>query len=318
MPTETPFLSVITPVYKTGPLLLEAMDSLARQGETSFEWVLVNDGSTDAPTLDALKRIEAEAPFPARVFHIDNGGAARARNYGLGKARGEYVKFLDADDLQEPRLLEIQERLARANPGAIIAAPEKQIVANANGGFNVVTYHCFSNIPADIFGTTLEHPFLCHCTLLIPRPMVEAIDGYDESLKADQDGDFMLRLFWDNPGVVYNTEAAFLFRLHNQTERISGTNSPAKLASRYRVYEKVRQRLEASGRFEQYRNQLAGKLVSVAGNAVDIDPRLADEYVRAARTLNPDVRLHRRTWVHRLSRWLGFSRTRRLIRRIRR
>lgn len=93
---ETPFLSIIVPVYDTEAYLRECLDSLLRQSFADYELVLVDDGSTDG--CGALCDEYARRDGRIRVIHQANGGLSAARNAGLDAATGTYVTFVDSDD----------------------------------------------------------------------------------------------------------------------------------------------------------------------------------------------------------------------------
>ena len=97
-------VSAIIPVFNGGKLLKKCLDDLICQTLKEIEIICVNDGSTD----DTPEILEQYTKLDSRIraFHQENGGAATARNYGLTKARGSYVLFLDADDFFEPDMLE--------------------------------------------------------------------------------------------------------------------------------------------------------------------------------------------------------------------
>ena len=98
-----PKISVIIPTYNRSSLLKQAIDSVLQQTFNDFEVIVVDDGSTD-DTRDVIKQIGDER---IRYFYKDNGGASSARNLGLIKAQGEYISFLDSDDLWPENYLEI-------------------------------------------------------------------------------------------------------------------------------------------------------------------------------------------------------------------
>lgn len=307
-----PFISVVTPVYRTGALLLEAFESLKQQGNIAFEWILVNDGSSDEPTLSALQAIEQQAPFPVHVYHLENGGACRARNYGLSKASGAYVKFFDGDDLLEPRALEIQGTLAQEHMGKVVGSPCKQIRIDANGEHQQLSHNLLKKVPDDLFGAMLGRSIVNHSAQLFPVELARKVGGYDESLKADQDGDFLLRVFWEKPGLVYTPEGALLYRQHEITNRISRNNDPKKIQSRYAVYLKVRRQLEENDLFEKYHKQLAAKLYDVATRAAQYDLRQAQAYYKEALEIYPGLRLHPKSHIHWFKKLAGFSLVHRL------
>lgn len=93
-------LSIIVPIYNAEKYLGDTIQSLLKQTYTDFEILLVDDGSTD----NSLKicNIFAELDKRIKVIHKDNGGVSSARNSGLVKAVGQYIAFVDADDLIEP------------------------------------------------------------------------------------------------------------------------------------------------------------------------------------------------------------------------
>lgn len=96
-------LSIIVPVYNTEKTLERCVDSILRQDFTDFELLLVDDGSTDGSGLLADKTALNDARLG--VFHKANGGLSDARNYGIERARGEYVTFVDSDDELAPGTL---------------------------------------------------------------------------------------------------------------------------------------------------------------------------------------------------------------------
>ncbi|MBO4972969.1 MAG: glycosyltransferase family 2 protein [Clostridia bacterium] len=88
--------SVVIPVYNKANTLGHALDSVLKQKERDFEIVVVDDGSTDSLG-DAIAEYEGEPSL--RVIHQENGGVSAARNTGIKNAKGDYICFLDADDL---------------------------------------------------------------------------------------------------------------------------------------------------------------------------------------------------------------------------
>ncbi len=99
---EPKLVSVVIPCYNHGEYVGEAVRSALAQAYRPLEVLVVNDGSDDPATLEALERIAAN---DATVLHKPNGHLSSARNHGIRHARGEYVMTLDADDLLEPDLL---------------------------------------------------------------------------------------------------------------------------------------------------------------------------------------------------------------------
>ncbi len=106
-----PFVSVVIPAYNAAAYLAETLASVRAQTYHSYELIVIDDGSSDAT-------LEIAARYGARCLRQSNRGASAARNEGIRKARGQYVAFLDADDLWAPSKLERQAAFLAANPGA--------------------------------------------------------------------------------------------------------------------------------------------------------------------------------------------------------
>lgn len=98
-----PKVSVIIPTYNRSGLVKEAIGSVLAQTEPDLEVIVVDDGSTD----DTRAVVETIPDERVNYFRKDNGGSASARNLGLSKSKGEYVAFLDSDDLWPENYLEI-------------------------------------------------------------------------------------------------------------------------------------------------------------------------------------------------------------------
>ena len=96
-------ISIIVPIYNAGKTLHRCIDSILSQTYTSWELLLIDDGSTDTsgPICDEYAARDARV----RVFHKENGGVSSARNVGLDNARGEWITFVDSDDYIEENFL---------------------------------------------------------------------------------------------------------------------------------------------------------------------------------------------------------------------
>jgi len=111
--TTTPKISVIVPAYNTAGLIAAALDSVLQQTFQDFEVIVVNDGSPDTPELEKVL-----APYQERIIYIrqPNKRAAGARNTAIRQAQGEFLAFLDSDDLWLPDHLSSQMQLFAEDP----------------------------------------------------------------------------------------------------------------------------------------------------------------------------------------------------------
>ncbi|MDO5561891.1 MAG: glycosyltransferase family 2 protein [bacterium] len=98
MNEKKPLISVIIPCYNQGHFLNTAIKSILDQDYSNFEIIIINDGSTDLNTVDIISQLKKQNLPYIRIYSIKNRGLAGARNYGLDKAAGDFIQFLDADD----------------------------------------------------------------------------------------------------------------------------------------------------------------------------------------------------------------------------
>lgn len=111
--SNEPMVTIITPTYNRADFILQAVDSVLLQTYTNFEFLIVDDGSTD-DTRDILQPVQADSRV--RYFHQDNQGQSVARNLALSEAKGEFVCFLDSDNYWPAEKLEQQVELFSQHP----------------------------------------------------------------------------------------------------------------------------------------------------------------------------------------------------------
>lgn len=190
-------VSIVTPAFNAARTLPEAMDSVLAQTLGDWEWLIIDDGSTDA-TADLVRAAAASDPrIRALAVKGETGLPARARNLGLASARGAYIAFLDADDLWAPEKLEKQVAYLEAHPAAdgvccwfdTFGDPER-----------VRREHYRLHTAPVCSRREVVHgmPFFT-LTLLIRRTCYEALGGMDEDprLKSTEDAEYFARLVFD-------------------------------------------------------------------------------------------------------------------------
>ncbi|WP_419804268.1 glycosyltransferase family 2 protein [Terriglobus sp.] len=133
---STPEISVLMPIWNSELHLRDAIASVLAQTVSSWELLLIDDGSEDESLHIALEFAELE---PDRIHILrhpagENRGSSASRNLGLRHARGEFLTFLDADDVWLPHCLAVQLRVARTHPeaGMIYCAAERWYDSNPN------------------------------------------------------------------------------------------------------------------------------------------------------------------------------------------
>lgn len=112
-----PKISVIVPVYNVEKYIAKCLKSIKDQNFDDFECLIIDDGSKDKSIEIAKTVIEGDSRF--KLFHKENGGLSDARNYGIEKASGEYLAFIDSDDYLDRELLSSSYEMAKKHDSDI-------------------------------------------------------------------------------------------------------------------------------------------------------------------------------------------------------
>lgn len=179
-------VSVIIPAFNAENFVKSAIESALSQREHVAEIIVVDDGSTDF-TADVV------AGFSDKVIYRrqSNAGPAAARNWGASFATGDWIAFLDADDVWLPGKLEEQLFAARhTNPGVVYTN-----ILNTGECSNVASSRPFNKLPhGDIFEFLLHDNFIPLSSVLIRRDLFLAVDGFSEEFVGTEDWDLWMRL----------------------------------------------------------------------------------------------------------------------------
>ncbi|WP_017663477.1 glycosyltransferase [Baaleninema simplex] len=183
-----PKISVVVPAYNCETTVRATLDSLFNQTFKDFEVLVVDDSSTD-DTLNAVKAIEDPR---LRVFSYPNAGPAATRNRGFNHILGQYVSFIDADDLWTPDKLAAQLEALDANPDAAVAYSWTDYIDESG---QVLRPGSHLSVSGDVLSHLLLADFLENgSNALIRRDAFAAVEGFDESFTVAHDWDLFLRL----------------------------------------------------------------------------------------------------------------------------
>jgi len=184
MNSPLPRVSVVIPCFRQGRYLAQAIDCLDKQSYRNIEIVVVNDGSDD--DTDEIAR-----SFGSRIVYISqpNGGHASARNAGMAAAAGEYLLFLDADDLIHP---EVIQQLVTALEGC----PSGTTAMMGYRMFHVENEFYRTVLPPEgnsFFPWVLLRNYQFN-GFLVPKEVALAAGGFDSAMASHEDHDFWLRV----------------------------------------------------------------------------------------------------------------------------
>lgn len=183
-----PSVSAIIPTYNRSSLVKEAIESVLRQSHTDFEVIVVDDGSTDN-TRSVVAQI---LDHRIRYFRKDNGGQSSALNLGFVKAKGEYIAYLDSDDIWPPDYLKtmVNELDTKKDYGVAYARVVK-LYPDGTKKESTKTQECKSGRITRYFFEV--YPGLMPSGACLRRSACQGV-FWDEALRRSQDYDFFLRV----------------------------------------------------------------------------------------------------------------------------
>lgn len=209
---QTPLISIIVPVYNVAQWLDTCVTSILAQDWENTEIILVDDGSKDDS--GQLCDCWAEKDARIRVIHKENGGLSSARNAALDVVTGDYIMFVDSDDLLHPQICSCLYRVMNTNGAQIAICDPSHIFGTAPAQFETSEQtQVFSPIEA-IRTLWYQHSFLpSACAKLYSRNVFASL-RFTEGLLYE-DIDLMHLLFWEAEKVVY-TPAKLYGYMHRE------------------------------------------------------------------------------------------------------
>jgi len=183
-----PLISVIIPAYNSEKTIQETIESVIKQTFNDWELIVVNDGSQDR-TVEIVSRIKDDR---IKLFSHPNAGAPASRNRGFNNSVGQFIAFLDADDLWTTDKLESQLNALQSHPEAAVAYSWTDYIDESGnflkqGGRVIFNGNVYSQLLVRNFLENGSNP-------LIKREAINDIGGFNESLKGGQDWELYLRL----------------------------------------------------------------------------------------------------------------------------
>lgn len=226
-------VSVIIPCYNAEQYVEEMLQSVLAQTYENLEIILINDGCTDQ-TVEALSKFVDPR---LRIIHQKNKGTNAARNRGVVESHGDYLMFLDADDLLH------KDKIA------------EQLMYVEDHGERAIYSGCWMRFRSTIHNASLKRnplfksfsdPIDFTCTMwqtqsmmqpgvwLIHKSLIEKAGKWSEDLWSDDDGDFIVKLLCHSQKVVYCEKSILYYRTGHQGQKSTG-NSLQQLNSRYKA-----------------------------------------------------------------------------------
>jgi glycosyltransferase involved in cell wall biosynthesis len=225
-----PLISILTPVFDTPvPWLREAVDSVVAQVYENWELVLIDDGSTATDLLGALPALAARDRRIRLVRLESHQGISAALNKGLDVAEGQWVTFLDHDDVLEPDALFQNVRLLQENPALDLIYSDEDKLTEA--GFDSPILK--PDWSPDFF---LSCNYLCHM-IFLRRDLVRAIDGFRREFDGSQDYDLLLRITERTKRIHHIPRVLYHWRRSENSSASDVRQKPGQLEASWRAIE---------------------------------------------------------------------------------
>lgn len=217
-----PLVSVVIPAFDAERFLGESIESVLAQTYAPLETIVVDDGSSDE-TAAVARSYEG-----VTVVAQDNAGPSAARNRGFAASRGALIAFHDSDDLMTPDKLEVQAGVLIDEPevGCVLAEQELLVEPGAELPFWVEGSKVQTIMPPrppELEDEPLVHPM----TMVVRREVFERIGGFDESMRAAEDFDWMLRA--SEEGIEIARLSAVLLRRRVHPDSLTQDAAAARL-----------------------------------------------------------------------------------------
>ena len=186
---KNPKVTVLMSVYNGERYLTEAVDSILAQTFTDFEFLIIDDASTDR-TPEILRSYED--PRIRIITNEENLGLTKSLNRGLALARGEYIARMDADDISYIERLDKQIKYLEEHPDVGLVGSSFEIIDESG---NIVSRNIYKNFTNNkIYYALIFNNCIAHSSVMYRRDLVINIEGYNERLTRTQDFDLWSKI----------------------------------------------------------------------------------------------------------------------------
>lgn len=242
---EPGMVSVIVPVYNRTEMLVESVESALAQAYRPLEIIIVDDGSTDGRTPGVVASLEQRHP-EIRAVRRENGGPGLARETGRQIARGEFIQYLDSDDLLLPGKLERQVTALRESPECGIAYGRTRFL-DADGNERACTWKDPNQVQQTIFPSFLVARWWETATPLYRRTATDAAGPWTD-LRLEEDWEYDARMGAHGVRLAFVSHPVAAHRDHREGRLSRGAgHDPHRLRQRARAHALIYRHARTAG-----------------------------------------------------------------------
>jgi glycosyltransferase involved in cell wall biosynthesis len=225
-----PLVSIIIPTYNRAHLIGETLDSVLAETYQNWECIIVDDGSSD--TTDEVVEEYTKKDTRFKYYHRPDEhlpGGNGARNYGFKMSQGEYVNWLDSDDLFSENKIDEQVKVALKDKSDVVTCKwgvlnkKKRTINN-----NLLVYNYQSDLHSFLKNLYSEYCYMPNCSYLLKKDLVKNGCVWNEHLKINQDGLYFSLLFLNANSFSCATQAYVLYRKPEKQNTSNLTNYKIK------------------------------------------------------------------------------------------
>lgn len=220
-----PKVSIIIPLFNSVNYIKETLESAIAQSYKDLEIIVVDDHSTDNSP-EIVEKFQEYYPNTIQLIKNTGKGACSARNFGFRMSSGDFIQYLDADDLISPDKIEKQLEALCSSPGKLAVCNTYNFQEEVLNSSNTDKDFIFSTNSPEIFlenlwGAKGKNHYVAVHAWLTPRRIIEKAGSWNEDLAKDQDGEFFARVVLQSEGIVYVPGIKSFYRKHTTGKNIA-------------------------------------------------------------------------------------------------